>query len=143
MNDLKCHTAFCHDCHHPYRHGHYRSVKRTCWTCGGTGRVHDHSGWWPIWTLDSVTYRCSTTSSCTNLSSCCCPSCCHGCYGTCGSCGGLGYTWEQEWTWDECHCPCHHHHAPWKTTPWNPQCREERNECFNQGLGVNKVKSCV
>ena len=121
-------------CHHD--HGHWVSVKKTCWNCNGTGVVCGHDHWyWP-----SVTWSSSTSFGCsTNCNSMGCCHCC--CHRTCPSCFGMGYTYESEWVpnpW-----PCLPHCPPKipcsLETPWSISSGKKPE--FRQGVGVNKVRT--
>ena len=138
------------NCHHI--HGHYCSVKKTCWRCGGTGYVHDHCHdhypiWpnypnYPIWTLCSNSSSLATYGG-TSWDSCGCHCCCH----TCPDCGGVGYKYECEWV--PCPCGCHKPEWPVKvpdvtwttTTTTTTTVTSHGADKFRSGLGVNKVKS--
>lgn len=115
-----------HNCCHPC--SHIRKVRKTCWHCGGTGRVCNHNTPWYTW-----------TSTWTALDSChCgCGCCCH--YHTCSYCNGTGYVWEDEYTCDG--CPHKPSNPPWHWHPEKPVWHPKPNEIvFKEGFGINKRK---
>jgi len=124
MNALSC----CPHCHRHYPYHGYRHVKKTCWRCGGTGRINCSPQW--NWTYDF------TTTCIQNYGHYCpsgCSSCCHCCHQTCPDCGGLGYKYEWEWDWSPCSC---------LSLPSLPVVEpEETRPRFRTGLGVNKTRS--
>jgi hypothetical protein len=141
VNAIPCHCNY-----YPYycNHGHYKTVRKTCWRCYGTGRINCDLWKYPNWpNYPVVTYFLSTTNGATYD-----PTCCQFCYETCPECGGLGYKNELEWV----PCPCDCHNYKWldkfpeldnfpEATNTTVVSDVSEKKSFRRGLGVNKVKS--
>ena len=114
-------------------HGHYRSVRYTCTTCGGTGKVHCYNNQWPNWTIEN---KCITRTDGTSSEGWNCP-CCQ----ICPDCWGLGYICKQEWVYDPYSCIC----SPCPPSQWGPMPHlpHKPDQIFREGLGVNKKRKCL
>jgi len=116
-----------------------RKAARTCWRCGGSGRIKSWYAHWSCSATDNVRcWSCSSHSTGGCVLDCCPYAPCR--WETCPECCGTGTVWE----WEPCPCPpC----PPVKPLPpYVPPIQVDvtvniRRNRFVQGLGVNKVKA--
>jgi hypothetical protein len=116
------HSNCCHPCPHVHK------VSKTCWHCGGTGRVCNNQ--YPLYTWTTSMWPTTPISCCGG-----CGCCCH--YQTCSYCNGTGYVWEDEFCCDG--CPHKPGNPPWTWHPEKPACHP-KEPLFKEGFGINKRK---